>query len=111
VVPPGAVRDNARHSIPEESAVFTAIALIKAERTKVNDVASQLAELPGISEVYSVGGRFDLVAIIRVADSEQMADVVTRHMLKIDGILDTETMPAFKTLSRHDLETMFSIGM
>lgn len=91
--------------------MITAIVLIKAERTRVNDVASQLAEMDGISEVYSVGGRFDLVVIIRVSSNEKMADLVTNHMLKVDGIIETETMPAFRTQSRHDLETMFSIGM
>lgn len=91
--------------------MVTAIVLIKAERTRVNDAAAALAEIPGISEVYSVGGRHDLVALIRVRNNEEMADVVTNRMLKVDGIVETETMPAFRTHSRHDLETMFSIGM
>ncbi len=91
--------------------MVTAIVLVKAERTRVNSVAAELAELEGISEVYSVGGRYDLVVMIRVSSNEAMADVVTNHMLKVDGIVETETMPAFRTQSRHDLETMFSIGM
>ncbi len=91
--------------------MINAIVLIKAERTRVNDVAAQLAEMEGVGEVYSVGGRYDLVAILRCHSNEQMADLVTNHMLKVDGIVDTETMPAFRTTSKHDLETMFSIGM
>lgn len=91
--------------------MITAIVLIKAERTRVNEVAEELAAMDGIGEVYSVGGRYDLVAIIRAHSEEQMAELVTRHMLKVAGIRKTETMPAFRTLSRHDLETMFSIGM
>lgn len=90
--------------------MVTAIVLMKVERRKVNDVALAVAELPGISEVYSVGGRYDLVAVIRVANNEALADLVTHDLLKIDGIRDTETLLAFKAHSRHDLERMFSIG-
>lgn len=90
--------------------MVTAIVLLKVERKKINEVAAALADLPGISEVYSVGGRFDLVAIIRVPGNDAMAELVTRDMLRVDGIVDSETLPAFKVDSRHDLERMFSIG-
>ncbi|MCK9531644.1 MAG: Lrp/AsnC ligand binding domain-containing protein [Gammaproteobacteria bacterium] len=90
--------------------MVTAIVLMNVERQKVNDVAQALAGLPGISEVYSVGGRYDLVAIIRVPSNEAMADMVTHELVKVDGIVNTETLLAFKAHSRHDLERMFSIG-
>lgn len=90
--------------------MVTAIVLMKVERQRVNDVAADLADLPGISEVYSVGGRYDLVAIIRVPSNEAMADMVTHDLLKVDGIVKTETLLAFKAHSRHDLERMFAIG-
>jgi DNA-binding Lrp family transcriptional regulator len=90
--------------------MVTAIVLVKAERDQVTAVAEKLAGVNGISEVFSVGGRYDLVAIIRAPTNERMADVVTNHMLKLGGIRDTETMVAFRTHSRHDLEGMFSIG-
>jgi DNA-binding Lrp family transcriptional regulator len=90
--------------------MVTAVVLMNVERTKVNEIAGRLAETPGITEVYSVGGRYDLVAIIRVKENEALADLVTNHMRKIDGITQTETMLAFKAHSRHDLEKMFSIG-
>jgi DNA-binding Lrp family transcriptional regulator len=91
--------------------MITAIVLIHAERSRINETAQQLAEMEGVSEVYSVSGDYDLVAVLRVRDNEELADLVTNHMLKLEAILRTETMLAFKAYSRHDLETMFSIGM
>ena len=91
--------------------MVTAITVMNIERDKINDVAEQLVELEGVSEVYSVGGRYDLIAIIRVKHNDDLADVVTERIRKIDGIQKTETMLAFRTYSRHDLEGMFSIGM
>ena len=90
--------------------MVTSIVLLKAERGKVNGVAEKLAEMSGISEVYSVGGRFDLVAIIRVKSNEDLADMVTKQMAKLEGIESTETLIAFRAYSRHDLEAMFSVG-
>ena len=91
--------------------MVTSIILINVERTKINTVAEEIAELPGISEVYSVSGNYDLIAIARVTSNEALADLVTRKLLGIDSIVKTETMLAFKAFSRHDLEDMFQIGM
>ncbi|HRY29911.1 MAG TPA: Lrp/AsnC ligand binding domain-containing protein [Elusimicrobiota bacterium] len=91
--------------------MVTAVVLINVERAQVNEVAEALLELKGISEVYSVGGRYDLVAVIRASDNEQLAALVTREMLKLKGISKTETLIAFRAYSRHDLESMFSVGM
>jgi DNA-binding Lrp family transcriptional regulator len=98
---------NARRGV---CAMVTAIVALKVDRKRVNEVAAQLAELPAVSEVYSVSGPYDLMAMVRTRDSEALADAVTGTMLKIDGILDSETMLAFRAYSRHDLEAMFSIG-
>jgi len=91
--------------------MVTALVLLNIQRNKVNAVAEALAEMEGISEVYSVAGRYDLTAVIRVKDNEQLAELITNHMLKIDGILKSETLISFRVYSRHDLESMFSIGM
>ena len=90
--------------------MVTSIILMNVERTKINEVAEKLADMNGISEVYSVSGNYDLIAIARVHTNEELSDLVTMHMLKIDSILDTETLLAFQAYSRHDLEAMFSIG-
>jgi DNA-binding Lrp family transcriptional regulator len=90
--------------------MVSAIVLLNVARNKINAVAENLAEMEGISEVFSVAGEYDLAAIIRVKDNEGLADLVTNRMLKIDGITKSETLIAFKVYSRHDLEAMFSIG-
>lgn len=91
--------------------MVNAIVLLNVEREKVNDVAEALVDLKGVSEVYSVSGQYDLVAIIRVKDNDELADTVTNHMRKLNRILSTETMLAFQAYSRHGLEGMFSIGL
>ena len=91
--------------------MVTAIVLLTVKRDKVNEVAEQLADMKGISEVYSIAGEYDLAAIVRTKNNESLADLVTGHLLKVDGILKSETLIAFRTYSRHDLESMFSIGM
>jgi DNA-binding Lrp family transcriptional regulator len=90
--------------------VITAIVLMNVARNQINEAAEQLAGLAGVSEVYSVSGDYDLVAMVRVTDAESMADVVTGRMLKVPGIEHTHTMVAFRAYSRHDLERLFSIG-
>jgi len=91
--------------------MVTAIVLLTVERDKINPVAEQLADIDGITEVHSVAGRYDLVVIIRVKDNERLADLVTDHIRKIEGIEKSETLIAFRVYSKHDLERIFSIGM
>lgn len=91
--------------------MVTAIVLINTKHGHINSVAESLVEMEGVSEVYSVGGRFDLVAVIRVSSNELMADLVTNTMLKLPNIEKTETLIAFKAYSQHDLERMFSVGV
>jgi DNA-binding Lrp family transcriptional regulator len=90
--------------------MVSAVILLSVEKTRVNEVAEQLVDLPGITEVYSVAGQYDLVAVARVRDNDAIADAVTRQMLKIEGILRSETLIAFRVFSRYDLERIFSIG-
>ena len=90
--------------------MVTAIVLLTVERDKITSVAEQIAEMKNVSEVYSVGGRFDMVVVIRAKNNEALAELVTGHMLMVEGIKKSETLIAFKVYSRHDLESMFSIG-
>ncbi|MCA9980421.1 MAG: Lrp/AsnC ligand binding domain-containing protein [Anaerolineales bacterium] len=91
--------------------MVTAIILLKVQRDQINTVAQKMVELDGVSEVYSVSGRYDLIGIIRVPNNDGLATLVTKQMIDLPGILDTETMLAFKAFSRHDLASMFSIGL
>lgn len=90
--------------------MVSAVVLLVVDKSKVNEVAERLVELPAISEVYSVAGQYDLVAVARVKDNEGIADAVTNQMLKIEGILRSETLIAFRAYSRYSLDRMFSIG-
>ena len=91
--------------------MVTAIVLVNVERGRVAGLAQKLADIQGISEVYSVGGRYDLVALIRVASNEELADLVTNHIAQQSEITHTETLLSFRSYSRHDLDSMFSVGM
>ena len=91
--------------------MITAIVLVKTEVDRVPDVAQAIAELPAVTEVYSVTGEFDLVAMVRVRQHEELAEVIPGGLNKVDGVLATETHVAFRTYSRHDLESAFSLGL
>jgi DNA-binding Lrp family transcriptional regulator len=91
--------------------MVNAIVLLKVQRDRINNVAQELVDLDGVSEVYSVAGQFDLVAILRARDDEQFADIVTEGMLKVEGIRSSETLIAFRAYSRHDLEQLFAVGL
>ncbi|MBU2511688.1 Lrp/AsnC ligand binding domain-containing protein [bacterium] len=86
------------------------MAQINKYRCRVNQVAERLAEIDGISEVYSVSGRYDLIAILCVKSNDDLAELVTNRMMQIDGIASTETLQAFRAISKYDLEAMFAIG-
>ncbi|MCK9263625.1 MAG: Lrp/AsnC ligand binding domain-containing protein [Deltaproteobacteria bacterium] len=90
--------------------MVTAVILLRVARDRIGGIAEALADMEGVSEVFSVSGRYDLVAIARVGSNDDLAELVTGRMLKIEGIQDTETMLAFRAYSRHDLEGMFAIG-
>jgi DNA-binding Lrp family transcriptional regulator len=87
-----------------------AVVLIKAEREAMSTLGGKLADIEGVAEAYSVTGEWDFVAILRVAQPEQLADLVTGKLSRIRGIASTYTMVAFEVFSQHDLESMFSIG-
>jgi DNA-binding Lrp family transcriptional regulator len=91
--------------------VITAIVLIKTSVDQIPEIAESIAALEGVSEVYSVTGTYDLVAMVRVREHEQLADVIPGKLNKVAGVRETETHIAFRTYSQHDLEAAFAIGL
>jgi DNA-binding Lrp family transcriptional regulator len=90
--------------------VTHAIVLIQAGREALATLGGELADLDGVAEAYSVTGEWDFVAILRLREPEQLAQVVTGKISQLSGVLRTHTMVAFETFSRHDLEALFSVG-
>jgi DNA-binding Lrp family transcriptional regulator len=92
------------------TAMVTAIVFVKAEVARIPEVAEAIAALTGVSEVYSVTGAIDLIALIRVTHHDQVASVVADRLNKVPGVLSTETHIAFRAYSAHDLDAAFSLG-
>ncbi len=90
--------------------MVTAVILFTVAREHIKEVAEQLAAMPEVSDVFSVAGKFDLVAIVRVRANEDLADLVTDRMVRLTGIRETETLIAFRAYSRKDIEAGFSLG-
>ncbi|RBY82579.1 Lrp/AsnC family transcriptional regulator [Geodermatophilus sp. TF02-6] len=90
--------------------MITAIVMIDAATDAIPEVAEAVADLDGVSEVYSVAGDADLIAVVRVREFEQIAAVIAGGIDKVPGVLETATHIAFRAYSRHDLEAAFSIG-
>ena len=84
---------------------------VNAEVARIPEVAEDIAAIDGVSEVYSVTGQVDLIALVRVRQHEDVANVVADRINKVPGVTDTETHIAFRTHSRHDLEAAFSLGL
>ena len=91
--------------------MITAIVLIKADVARIPEVAQHVADVPGVTEVYSVTGSVDLIAMVRVTAYEQLAEVISGSINKVDGVLETDTHLAFRTYSQRDLDAGFDLGL
>jgi DNA-binding Lrp family transcriptional regulator len=91
--------------------MVTAIVMIKAETSRIPELANQITEMSGVQEVFSVAGRVDLIAIVKVARNEDLADVISDKMRHLEGIVETETMIAFRAHSKQELEAGFELGL
>ena len=87
-----------------------AIVLVQAERTSLAELGSQLADIPGVAEAYSITGEWDFCAVLRLREQDELAHVVTETLSRLPGIVKTQTMVAFEVYSRHDLDALFSVG-
>ena len=91
--------------------MITAIVFVKADVARIPEVAEQIAAIDGVSEVYSVTGQIDLIALVRVRSHDEVAEVVADRLNKVAGVFSTETHIAFRAYSQHDLESAFSLGL
>ena len=90
--------------------MVSAVVLLSVEHDWINEVARSLADMDGVGDVYSVAGRFDLVAVLRVKTNDELADLVTARMLKVPHITHGETLISFRVFSRRDVDAAFSLG-
>ena len=91
--------------------MLTAIVFVKADVDRIPEVAQEIAAIEGVSEVYSVTGQIDLIALVRVRHHDEVAGVVADRLNKVEGVRETETHIAFRAYSRHDLESAFSLAI
>lgn len=89
--------------------MVAAVVLIRAERDHIPDAAKAVAGIEGVAEVYSVSGEWDLIAVVRVPQWEQIAEVVTEHLARVPGIARTTTLVAFRVYSKQDESTAFDM--
>ncbi|MGI6458750.1 MAG: Lrp/AsnC family transcriptional regulator [Candidatus Hydrogenedentales bacterium] len=87
-----------------------AFVLASVKRDQINEAAQELLKIDGVAEVYSIAGDWDLIIIIRARENDQLAAIVTEHMLKLDSLVSTTTLIGFRAYSNYDLDRMFSIG-
>jgi DNA-binding Lrp family transcriptional regulator len=90
--------------------MVTTIVLAVCDVHKIPETAQAVADIEGVSEVYSVAGDYDLVIMVRVRNHDDLAVVVSERIARIPGIERTQTLVAFKVYSRHDVESLFSVG-
>jgi DNA-binding Lrp family transcriptional regulator len=91
--------------------MLTAVMLVKSTRGALTNLGPKLADIEGVAEVYTVTGEWDFVVMVRVREHDELAQVVTQRLTKLEGIERTQTMVAFQQFSAHDLEAMFGLGL
>ncbi|MCZ2405035.1 Lrp/AsnC ligand binding domain-containing protein [Paenarthrobacter sp. Z7-10] len=91
--------------------MITAFVLIKTDASRIPESAQEISELEGISEVYSVTGEWDLIAVARVSRHDELADVIADRLSKVQGVVSTTTQISFRAYSQHDLDAAFSLGL
>lgn len=90
--------------------MITAIVLVETDVRRIPEAAEEIAGLDGVTEVYSVTGDVDLVAVVRVHDHDQLAEIIADQLSKVEGVRSTRTYLAFRAYSRHDLDAAFALG-
>jgi DNA-binding Lrp family transcriptional regulator len=87
----------------------TAIILLKVNHAKVTGTAEAILQMPDVSEVYSISGRYDIMAILKCDTVDKIETVITDHLLKTEGIIDSETMFAFRSLDKREAGQLIDV--
>ena len=90
--------------------MITAFVLIQTDSARIPECAEEISEIEGISEVDSVTGEWDLIAVARVRRHEDLADAIANRLSKVNGVIGTTTQIAFRSYSKDDLDADFSLG-
>ena len=91
--------------------VITAIVLLHVDVHAIPETATTLANIDRVSEVYSVTGEWDNVVVLKLERYEDLDDVVTGHLRRVEGIARTQTMLAFRTYNEALLDQGFGVGL
>lgn len=87
-----------------------AIVMINAQADRIPEAAQEIADLEGVDRVYSCAGDIDLIAMVNVRDHPRIAEVVTRGINRVEGVVNTRTHIAFASYASSDIEAAFSLG-
>jgi len=90
--------------------MITALVLIQVAADSIPETAQAIADLDGVAEVYSCAGDVDLIAVVRVSEHAELAELIPGKLSKVDGVLDTDTHIAFRSYSHADTDAAFDIG-
>lgn len=90
--------------------MITAFVLVSVEAHSIPETAQAIADLEGVTEVYSCAGDVDLIAMVRVREHEQLAEVIAGRLSKVAGVVHTDTHIAFRSYAKRDVEAGFSVG-
>jgi DNA-binding Lrp family transcriptional regulator len=91
--------------------MISAFVMLNVEPGRVKSLAAELLAVKGVTEVYSVAGPFDLIAIVRVREHDELSELVTENIAGRPGIVSTETMVAFRAFANRDLDAVWDIGV
>ncbi|HET9051632.1 MAG TPA: Lrp/AsnC ligand binding domain-containing protein [Candidatus Dormibacteraeota bacterium] len=91
--------------------MLTAFLMVHCLPQRIHDVGQALAEIDGVAEVYTTTGDVDFIAVVRVADLDALADLVTSHISTLGGVTSTATHLAMRSYSRRETATAFDLGV
>jgi DNA-binding Lrp family transcriptional regulator len=72
--------------------VTSAFLLINIEFSFGDDVMMKLRNMPEVVDVYMVQGMYDIIAKVELDSEEELKELVSEHIRKVEGITGTVTI-------------------